>query len=69
METIADPVKLSQARPRVGFFYTCLVDMMRPEIGFASVRLLEDAGCQVDVPIAQEIVDGISVSVLSNVPS
>ncbi len=53
METIADPVKLSQARPRVGFFYTCLVDMMRPEIGFASVRLLEDAGCQVDVPIAQ----------------
>jgi L-lactate dehydrogenase complex protein LldE len=29
---------------------TCLVDMVRPSIGFASVKLLEDAGCTVDVP-------------------
>ena len=38
---------------RVALFYTCLVDMMRPEIAFASVRLLEDAGCKVEVPLAQ----------------
>ncbi len=29
---------------------TCLVDMVRPSVGFASVKLLEDAGCSVDVP-------------------
>lgn len=29
---------------------TCLVDMIRPSIGFASVKLLEDAGCTVEVP-------------------
>ena len=39
------------ARPiRVGLFVTCLVDLMRPSIGFAAVKLLEDAGCRVDVP-------------------
>jgi L-lactate dehydrogenase complex protein LldE len=35
---------------RVGLFVTCLVDMIRPSIGFAAVKLLEDAGCTVDVP-------------------
>ena len=35
---------------RVGLFVTCLVDLMRPSIGFASVKLLEDAGCKVVVP-------------------
>ena len=39
--------------PRVGLFVTCLVDMMRPSIGFAAVKLLEDAGCTVEVPEAQ----------------
>ena len=29
---------------------TCLVDLFRPSIGFASVKLLEDAGCKVIVP-------------------
>jgi L-lactate dehydrogenase complex protein LldE len=29
---------------------TCLVDMVRPSVGFASVKLLEDAGCTVEVP-------------------
>jgi len=29
---------------------TCLVDTLRPSVGFASVKLLEDAGCAVDVP-------------------
>lgn len=40
-------------RPRVGLFVTCLVDMMRPSVGFAAVKLLEDAGCTVEVPQAQ----------------
>lgn len=39
--------------PRVGLFVTCLVDLMRPNVGFASVKLLEDAGCQVEVPELQ----------------
>lgn len=41
------------ARPRVALFVTCLVDLYRPTIGFAAIRLLEDAGCQVEVPRAQ----------------
>lgn len=38
---------------RVGFFVTCLVDSMRPRIGFAAIRLLEAAGCEVVVPEQQ----------------
>ena len=38
------------ARPRVGLLVTCLVDLFRPEVGFASVKLIEDAGCIVEVP-------------------
>lgn len=41
------------ARPRVGLFVTCLVDLVRPQIGFAAVKLLEQAGCEVEVPAAQ----------------
>ena len=29
--------------PRVGLFVTCLVDLIRPAVGFAAVKLLEDA--------------------------
>ncbi|MBV9734410.1 MAG: (Fe-S)-binding protein [Acidisphaera sp.] len=39
--------------PRVALFVTCLVDLMRPTVGFAAMRLLEEAGCQVEVPRAQ----------------
>ena len=35
---------------RVGLFVTCLVDLMRPSIGFATLTLLEQAGCHVEVP-------------------
>ena len=43
-----------QEKPaRVGLFVTCLVDLFRPAIGFAAVKLLEDAGCVVEVPRAQ----------------
>src|SRR5436853_1142192 len=37
-------------KPRVGLFVTCLVDLMRPTVGFAAVKLLKDAGCTVEVP-------------------
>ena len=35
---------------RVALLVTCLVDLMRPAVGFAAVKLLEDAGCTVEVP-------------------
>ncbi len=39
--------------PRVGLFATCLVDLMRPAVGFATAALLQRAGCTVEVPQAQ----------------
>lgn len=38
---------------RVGLFVTCLIDTMRPEIGFSTLKLLEEAGYEVVVPPAQ----------------
>lgn len=38
---------------RVGLFVTCLIDMMRPEIGFSALKLLETAGYEVVVPESQ----------------
>ena len=38
------------ARPRVGLFATCLVDLIRPAVGFAAAKLIEQAGCEVVVP-------------------
>ena len=37
-------------RPRVGLLVTCLADLFRPQVGFAAVKLLEQAGCDVEVP-------------------
>jgi len=37
----------------VGLFATCLVDLMRPSVGFATARLLEKHGCTVHVPDSQ----------------
>ncbi len=34
----------------VGLLVTCLADLFRPTIGFAAVKLLEEAGCRVHVP-------------------
>jgi L-lactate dehydrogenase complex protein LldE len=45
------PTSLPIPKPRVGLFVTCLVDLIRPSIGFAAVKLLEDAGCIVEVPV------------------
>ena len=44
---------MSESRPHVGLFVTCLVDLFRPTVGFAAVALLERAGCTVSVPAAQ----------------
>ncbi len=38
---------------RVALLVTCLVDLFRPTVGFAAVKLLEEAGCTVEVPRAQ----------------
>ena len=42
-----------QTRPRVALFVTCLVDLYRPNVGFSAIALLEEAGCQVEVPATQ----------------
>jgi L-lactate dehydrogenase complex protein LldE len=46
-ERVADA---PQGKPRVGLFVTCLVDFVRPTVGFAAVKLIEQAGCTVEVP-------------------
>ena len=35
---------------QVALFATCLIDIFRPNAGFAAISLLENAGCTVDVP-------------------
>jgi len=47
------PAKTSTAPRRVALFVTCLVDLFRPSVGFAAIKLLEDAGCIVEVPPLQ----------------
>jgi L-lactate dehydrogenase complex protein LldE len=42
---------MSEPGPNVALFVTCLVDLFRPSVGFAAVKLLEDAGCRVSVPV------------------
>lgn len=44
---------MAKDTPKVGLLVTCLVDLFRPSVGFAAVKLLEDAGCRVEVPRAQ----------------
>jgi L-lactate dehydrogenase complex protein LldE len=52
--TIAEkPPQHAGGQPRVGLFVTCLVDLMRPSIGFAAACLIQRAGCTVEVPTAQ----------------
>jgi L-lactate dehydrogenase complex protein LldE len=50
---MAEPTQPPQAPVRVGLFVTCLVDLFRPSVGFAAVKLLEEAGCKVEVPATQ----------------
>ena len=51
--TTPTPSAETGKRPRVALFVTCLVDLFRPSVGFAAVKLIEDAGCEVQVPAAQ----------------
>jgi len=44
---------MAEKAQRVGLFVTCLVDLIRPSVGFAAVKLLEQAGCTVEAPRAQ----------------
>ncbi|PHS78972.1 MAG: Fe-S oxidoreductase [Rhodospirillaceae bacterium] len=39
--------------PTIGLFITCMVDLMRPSVGFAALRLLDRAGAKVVVPEKQ----------------
>jgi L-lactate dehydrogenase complex protein LldE len=42
-----------EKKPHVGLFVTCLVDLFRPTVGFAAIKLIEEAGCTVGVPRTQ----------------
>jgi L-lactate dehydrogenase complex protein LldE len=44
---------MADRTPHVALFVTCLVDLFRPSVAFAALRLLEKAGCGASVPRAQ----------------
>jgi L-lactate dehydrogenase complex protein LldE len=49
---MAEPERAGTSAPvRVALFVTCLVDLIRPSVGFAAAKLLEDAGLDVEVPL------------------
>jgi L-lactate dehydrogenase complex protein LldE len=51
---VSKPLSSSGPPPRrVSLFVTCLVDLFRPSVGFAAVKLLEEVGCTVEVPPLQ----------------
>jgi L-lactate dehydrogenase complex protein LldE len=51
---LTDPFVPTMAfRPRVALFVTCLVDLMRPQVGMAALKLLREAGCDVVIPRTQ----------------
>lgn len=43
----------SRHKPKVALFITCLADLFRPSVAHAALQLLEDAGCEVSVPLTQ----------------
>jgi L-lactate dehydrogenase complex protein LldE len=45
-----NPYTMPEKKPKVALFVTCLVDLFRPSVGFAAVKLLEAAGCDVHIP-------------------
>src|SRR6267378_4825740 len=53
ISTPSGKLRLPEFFMRVGLFVTCLVDLMRPSIGMAALKLLEDSGCEVTVPAMQ----------------
>jgi L-lactate dehydrogenase complex protein LldE len=53
MPPLHKPAAATVGQPRVGLFVTCLVDLMRPSVGFAAAGLIQRAGCTVEVPVTQ----------------
>lgn len=54
LPVVSTPLPISSTGPRrVALFVTCLVDLFRPSVGFAAIKLLEQAGCTVEVPSLQ----------------
>ncbi len=51
--TDSSPTTSPIRAPRVGLFVTCLVDLFRPNVGFAALELLQRAGCDVEIPSQQ----------------
>ena len=48
------PLSVGIQQPKnVGLFVTCLADLFRPSVAFDTIKLLEQAGCQVEVPDTQ----------------
>ena len=43
----------NKSSPHVGLFITCLVDLFRPSIAWATIKLLKQSGCSVTVPQTQ----------------
>lgn len=41
---------MNKSSNQVGLFVSCLVDLTRPEVGFAAVKLLEQQECKVTIP-------------------
>src|SRR5215468_1116861 len=50
---MSPPPEDARDGPLVGLFVTCLVDLFRPSIAFAAIKLLEAGGVRVEVPRAQ----------------
>jgi L-lactate dehydrogenase complex protein LldE len=50
---MAENASSGGGHPCVGLFATCLVDTLRPNIGFSALDLLRAAGCDVQIPRAQ----------------
>lgn len=50
------------SKPQVALFVTCLVDLFRPETGFAAIRLLRAAGCEVVVPENQTCCGQVAIN-------
>jgi L-lactate dehydrogenase complex protein LldE len=45
--------EVARDAPLVGLFVTCLVDLFRPSVGFAAIKLLKEGGAKVEVPLTQ----------------
>ena len=55
MTTLAEPTRAQSIRgnARVGLFIPCYIDMVYPEVGIATLQLLERFGLDVEVPLNQ----------------